>query len=156
MLSKHVTKIFKDLEKKNSEDKYNLFKTEGGKLVSELLQSDLKIVCCWLIRNGLHHSGHTRGTGNCRSKRTGNAYHFQFPVITGSNSISRNSGIPVHRNRDPAIPFPGSKRHSGPGKSGYDITGSRLVRNPVRFCDMVAPEHSVRNVFKPAWELFSG
>lgn len=43
MLSKHVTKIIQSLEKKKFRDKYNLFKTEGGKLVSELLLSDLKI-----------------------------------------------------------------------------------------------------------------
>lgn len=43
MLSKQVTKIVQNLEKKKFRDKYNLFKTEGEKLVSELLRSPLKI-----------------------------------------------------------------------------------------------------------------
>lgn len=42
MLSKHVTKIVQNLEKKKFRDKYNLFKTEGEKLVQELLVSGLK------------------------------------------------------------------------------------------------------------------
>lgn len=43
MLSKQVTKIVQNLEKKKFREKYNLFKIEGSKLVSELLQSHLKI-----------------------------------------------------------------------------------------------------------------
>lgn len=43
MLSKQVTKIAQNLEKKKFREKYNLFKTEGEKLVGELLTSGLKI-----------------------------------------------------------------------------------------------------------------
>lgn len=43
MLSKQVTKIIQNLEKKKFREKYNLFKTEGDKLVGELLHSGLKI-----------------------------------------------------------------------------------------------------------------
>lgn len=43
MLSKHVTKIVQNLEKKKFREKYNLFKIEGEKLVGELLLSGLKI-----------------------------------------------------------------------------------------------------------------
>lgn len=43
MLSKHVTKIVQNLEKKKFREKYNLFKIEGEKLVGELLSS------CWKI-----------------------------------------------------------------------------------------------------------
>ena len=43
MLSRHVTKIIQNLEKKKFRDKYNLFKIEGEKLVRELLSSRLKI-----------------------------------------------------------------------------------------------------------------
>lgn len=43
MLSKHVTKIIQNLEKKKFREKYNLFKVEGEKLVGELLISNLKI-----------------------------------------------------------------------------------------------------------------
>lgn len=43
MLSRHVTKIIQNLEKKKFRDKYNLFKIEGEKLVRELLTSRLKI-----------------------------------------------------------------------------------------------------------------
>jgi len=42
MLSKHVTKIVQNLEKKKFREKYNLFKIEGEKLVKELLLSSLK------------------------------------------------------------------------------------------------------------------
>ena len=43
MLSKQVTKIVQNLEKKKFREKYNLFKVEGEKLVGELLLSGLKI-----------------------------------------------------------------------------------------------------------------
>lgn len=43
MLSKQITKIVQNLEKKKFREKYNLFKTEGEKLVDELLRSSLKI-----------------------------------------------------------------------------------------------------------------
>lgn len=43
MISKQVTKIIQNLEKKKFREKYNLFKVEGEKLVRELLASDLKI-----------------------------------------------------------------------------------------------------------------
>lgn len=43
MLSKQVTKIVQNLEKKKFREKYNLFKIEGEKLVEELLRSPLKI-----------------------------------------------------------------------------------------------------------------
>lgn len=42
MLSKQVTKIIQNLEKKKFREKYNLFKIEGQKLVGELLRSGLK------------------------------------------------------------------------------------------------------------------
>lgn len=42
MLSKQLTKIIQNLEKKKFREKYNLFKIEGSKLVKELLLSDLK------------------------------------------------------------------------------------------------------------------
>lgn len=43
MLSKQVTKIIQNLEKKKFREKYNLFKVEGEKLVGELLHTSLKI-----------------------------------------------------------------------------------------------------------------
>ncbi len=43
MVSKQVTKIVQNLEKKKFREKYNLFKTEGEKLVSELLRSPFGI-----------------------------------------------------------------------------------------------------------------
>ena len=43
MLSKQVTKIIQNLEKKKFREKYQLFKVEGEKLVGELLQSTFKI-----------------------------------------------------------------------------------------------------------------
>lgn len=56
MLSKQVTKIVQNLEKKKFREKYNLFKTEGAKLVAELLRSPLKIHSVlalpdWIERN---------------------------------------------------------------------------------------------------------
>lgn len=43
MLSKHLTNVIQNLEKKKFREKYNLFKVEGEKLVDELLLSSLKI-----------------------------------------------------------------------------------------------------------------
>ncbi|MEG1948992.1 MAG: RNA methyltransferase [Odoribacter sp.] len=56
MLSKQVTKIVQNLEKKKFRDKYNLFKIEGDKLVGELLYSNIKIHTLiaypvWIERN---------------------------------------------------------------------------------------------------------
>ncbi len=61
MLSKQVTKIVQNLEKKKFREKYNLFKIEGTKLVGELLQSHLKIryiiaFSQWIKSNGPHLS----------------------------------------------------------------------------------------------------
>lgn len=43
MLSKHVTKVVQNLEKKKFREKYNLFKIEGEKLVKELIRSKLNV-----------------------------------------------------------------------------------------------------------------
>ena len=43
MVSKNVTKLVQNLEKKKFRDKYKLFKIEGEKMVQELLRSDFKI-----------------------------------------------------------------------------------------------------------------
>lgn len=43
MLSKHLTNVIQNLEKKKFREKYNLFKVEGEKLVQELLLSDMTI-----------------------------------------------------------------------------------------------------------------
>ena len=43
MLSKQVTKIVQNLEKKKFREKYNLFKVEGNKLVLELINANLRI-----------------------------------------------------------------------------------------------------------------
>ena len=43
MLSKHLTNVIQNLEKKKFREKYNLYKVEGDKLVQELLLSDMKI-----------------------------------------------------------------------------------------------------------------
>ena len=56
MLSKQVTKIIQNLEKKKFREKYNLFKIEGDKLVGELLHSSFKIHSIlafpeWIERN---------------------------------------------------------------------------------------------------------
>ena len=56
MLSKHLTNVIQNLEKKKFREKYNLFKVEGEKLVQELLLSDMTIDTLiarpsWLERN---------------------------------------------------------------------------------------------------------
>ena len=43
MLSKHLTNVIQNLEKKKFREKYNLYKVEGDKLVQELLLSDMKL-----------------------------------------------------------------------------------------------------------------
>lgn len=43
MLSKHLTNVIQNLEKRKYREKYNAFKVEGGKLVNELLFSGLTI-----------------------------------------------------------------------------------------------------------------
>ncbi len=43
MVSKNVTKLVQNLEKKKFRDKYKLFKIEGEKMVEELLRSEFKI-----------------------------------------------------------------------------------------------------------------
>jgi hypothetical protein len=56
MLSKHLTNVIQNLEKKKFREKYNLFKVEGEKLVQELLLSDMIIDTLlarpsWIERN---------------------------------------------------------------------------------------------------------
>lgn len=56
MLSKHLTNVIQNLEKKKFREKYNLYKVEGDKLVQELLLSDMKTETLvafpeWIERN---------------------------------------------------------------------------------------------------------
>ena len=56
MLSKHLTNVIQNLEKKKFREKYNLFKVEVEKLVQELLLSDMTIDTLlarpsWIERN---------------------------------------------------------------------------------------------------------
>ena len=46
MLSKHLTNVIQNLEKKKFREKYNLYKVEGDKLVQELLLSDNRFIDC--------------------------------------------------------------------------------------------------------------
>ena len=59
MLSKHLTNVIQNLEKKKFREKYNLYKVEGDKLVQELLLSDMKIDTLvaspsWIANNQQH------------------------------------------------------------------------------------------------------
>lgn len=86
MLSKHLTNVIQNLEKKKFRDKYNLFKTEGEKLVGELLLSDLKIDTIvaypeWIDR-------HPRISRQCRTIEVNEIEMktlFQFQIFTGSD-----------------------------------------------------------------------
>ena len=63
MLSKHLTNVIQNLEKKKFREKYNLYKVEGDKLVQELLLSNMKIDSLiarpsWIERNPQHVQKH--------------------------------------------------------------------------------------------------
>lgn len=63
MLSKHLTNVIQNLEKKKFREKYNLFKVEGEKLVQELLLSDMQIDTLlarpsWIERNRKNIQSH--------------------------------------------------------------------------------------------------
>lgn len=82
MLSKHVTKIVQNLEKKKFREKYNLFKIEGEKLVRELLLSDFKIRSVLAYKNWAE--GNRPLLGRCEvtevdEKEMGGISNFQSP-----------------------------------------------------------------------------
>ena len=61
MLSKQITKIIQNLEKKKFREKYNLFKIEGEKLVAELLRSPLAVHAIIAYPEWIQTNGHLLG-----------------------------------------------------------------------------------------------
>lgn len=61
MLSKQITKIIQNLEKKKFREKYNLFKIEGEKLVAELLRSPLAVHAIIAYPEWIQANGHLLG-----------------------------------------------------------------------------------------------
>lgn len=61
MLSKQITKIIQNLEKKKFREKYNLFKIEGEKLVAELLRSPLAVHAIIAYPEWTQANGHLLG-----------------------------------------------------------------------------------------------
>ena len=63
MLSKHLTNVVQNLEKRKFREKYNLFKVEGEKMVEELLRSGWEVETLIAKQEWLeHHDGQTRNT----------------------------------------------------------------------------------------------
>ena len=82
MLSKHLTNVIQNLEKKKFREKYNLYKVEGDKLVQELLLSDMKIDSLIARPSWIESNQHDRG------KRDRDGTHLQFQISAGSHCTS--------------------------------------------------------------------
>lgn len=98
MLSKHVTKIVQNLEKKKFREKYNLFKVEGEKLVKELLLSDFRVRTVlaykeWAERN--HLPAGTYEVTEVDEKEMGSISNFQsLPEVMALAEIPQYAAAP--------------------------------------------------------------
>ena len=84
MLSKQITKIIQNLEKKKFREKYNLFKIEGEKLVAELLRSPLAVHAIiaypeWIQANG-HLLGKNQVLETDEKGRTTDPHHYHHGI----------------------------------------------------------------------------
>ena len=115
MLSKHLTNVIQNLEKKKFREKYNLYKVEGDKLVQELLLSDMKIDSLiarpsWIESNQQH----------VKKCNTIEVNEIEMGRISNFKSLPEDKRLTIR----------GPQRHSRPGQHRHDTPGLRLVRHP--------------------------
>ena len=126
MLSKHLTNVIQNLEKKKFREKYNLYKVEGDKLVQELLLSDMKIDSLiarpsWIESNQQHVKKYN--TIEVNEIEMGRISNFKsLPEVIALAEIPVKTYNPEEIKDSLSVVLNGIHRH--------DTSGVRLVRYP--------------------------
>ena len=130
MLSKQVTKIVQNLEKKKFREKYNLYKVEGDKLVQELLLSDMKIDSLiarpsWIESNQQHLK--KCNTIEVNEIEMGRISNFKsLPEVIALAEIPVKTYNPEEIKDSLSVILNGIQD----GQHRHDTPGLRLVRHP--------------------------
>lgn len=157
MLSKHVTKIVQNLEKKKFREKYNLFKIEGEKLVQELLVSGIKIKTViaypeWLEKNGSSLQG-IEVIEVCEKEMHSISNFQSLPEVI---ALAEIQSIPV-RKIPSVIPCRWCSTEFRIPETSERFSGWQTgSASGTFFATAIVPELLTRSVCRQAWELSSG
>lgn len=145
MLSKQVTKIVQNLEKKKFREKYNLFKVEGEKLVQELLLSDMTVDTLlarpsWIERNGTNIRQYN--TIEVNEIEMGRISNFKsLPEVIALAQIPMKEHSPEEIKNELSVVLNGIQ---DPGNIGTILRLSDWFGIRNIFCD-----HDCANIFNP-------
>ena len=145
MLSKHLTNIIQNLEKKKFREKYNLFKIEGEKLVQELFLSDMKVdtlIACpsWIERN--RQKAQSYNTIEVNEIEMGRVSNFKsLPEVIALAQIPVKEHSPEEIKNELSIVLNGIQ---DPGNLGTILRLSEWFGVRHVFCD-----HDCANIFNP-------
>ncbi len=145
MLSKHLTNIIQNLEKKKFREKYNLFKIEGEKLVQELFLSDMKVdtlIACpsWIERN--RQKAQSYNTIEVNEIEMGRVSNFKsLPEVIALAQIPVKEHSPEEIKNELSIVLNGIQ---DPGNLGTILRLSDWFGVRHVFCD-----HDCANIFNP-------
>ncbi len=145
MLSKHLTNIIQNLEKKKFREKYNLFKIEGEKLVQELFLSDMKVDTLiarpsWIERN--RRKAQSYNTIEVNEIEMGRVSNFKsLPEVIALAQIPVKEHSPEEIKNELSIVLNGIQ---DPGNLGTILRLSDWFGVRHVFCD-----HDCANIFNP-------
>ena len=145
MLSKHLTNIIQNLEKKKFREKYNLFKIEGEKLVQELFLSDMKVDTLiarpsWIERN--RQKAQSYNTIEVNEIEMGRVSNFKsLPEVIALAQIPVKEHLPEEIKNELSIVLNGIQ---DPGNLGTILRLSDWFGVRHVFCD-----HDCANIFNP-------
>ena len=145
MLSKHLTNIIQNLEKKKFREKYNLFKIEGEKLVQELFLSDMKVDTLiarpsWIERN--RQKAQSYNTIEVNEIEMGRVSNFKsLPEVIALAQIPVKEHSPEEIKNELSIVLNGIQ---DPGNLGTILRLSDWFGVRHVFCD-----HDCANIFNP-------
>ena len=145
MLSKHLTNIIQNLEKKKFREKYNLFKIEGEKLVQELFLSDMKVDTLiarpsWIERN--RQKAQSYNTIEVNEIEMGRVSNFNsLPEVIALAQIPVKEHSPEEIKNELSIVLNGIQ---DPGNLGTILRLSDWFGVRHVFCD-----HDCANIFNP-------
>ncbi len=145
MLSKHLTNIIQNLEKKKFREKYNLFKIEGEKLVQELFLSDMKVDTLiarpsWIERN--RQKAQSYNTIEVNEIEMGRVSNFKsLPEVIALAQIPVKEHSPKEIKNELSIVLNGIQ---DPGNLGTILRLSDWFGVRHVFCD-----HDCANIFNP-------
>ena len=155
MLSKQVTKIVQNLEKKKFREKYNLFKIEGEKLVGELLHSPLKIHSLIAFPSWLEQN--KKALSNVNIIEADEREMHGISNFQSLPEVIALAEIPVHIYRKEEVLDSLSLVLNGIRVIWVPSSGWQTGSESETYSVMpIVPVFIIPNVYKPAWGPSSG